>query len=610
MTEIDNIRVSQELQTTLQHIVDDVVKGLDGVGAMVATLEPDNTLPVRAYSVNIAPALLHQLEQKLGVSLIGPKSISYLDHKNYRDNLSVRAVKGSNGQPEKYLISDDLYDLFRPVVNRTLSNLAQKLTGIKQVIAVPFFLEDEVVGNLFAAVRTEFSARDISFLTAFSYQAAAAIQSQRRLAQVQALESIVFDLQASLTDENRAFKIITDAAVNRLGYLAAFVAPRIGNTLPVRAYSVNSSAIPQDFIDNWQRRLGFELLGGRAVAYLDREDYTAQLSVRAVTSGQVHTSDSLYDLVRPVVPRPPIEMIQKILGIQQVIAIPFFLENEAIGNLYVVSRRPRFSAGEQELLKAFAQQAAVSLRNAQLYRKAEERREVAQRFGRMAFSAAASVHALRNHIGAFRVYAQMVKPVISEPAIQELGDRVHRRLEEAAGILNSLHEPWREEPDSPVNVNNCLQWAVKKATEGQNRPNAGEDIKVNLILAEELPILKTSPDMLTEAFKVLIKNAIEAIREKTFRNGHRGELWIESVVENDANITVSIRDNGVGIKPENLDKIYELGWSTKPTGMGFGMFWTKDYIEGQKGSIKVDSVWQEGTTVCIKLPACSEGRNS
>jgi signal transduction histidine kinase len=66
---------------------------------------------------------------------------------------------------------------------------------------------------------------------------------------------------------------------------------------------------------------------------------------------------------------------------------------------------------------------------------------------------------------------------------------------------------------------------------------------------------------------------------------------------------VHIRDSGKGIKAGNLNKIFELGWSTKEAGMGFGLFWAKDYIEGQGGSIKVESVWQEGTTFHITLPA-------
>ena len=595
--------ISPQLQETLQHIVDDVVESLGCVGAMVATLEPDNTLPVRAYSVNINPGLLRQLESRLGISFVGPKSVAYLDRKEFKDNLSVRAVRGLDGHPEKYIISDKLYDLFRPVVNKTLSDFAQKAAGIKQVIAVPFFLHDEVVGNLFAATHTEFAPRDIDFLTAFGHQAATAIQSQRRLAEAQALETVIFELQASLIDENRAFQIITDAVVNKLGYLAALVAPRIGNTLPVRAYTVNSNLISQDFIDTWQSRLGFELLGEKAVAYLDRHDFAEQLSVKAIKSGQLQMSDSFYDLVRPVLPKLPVDTVQKLLKIKQVIAVPFFLDYEAIGNLYVISRRSKFSPRALQVLKAFGQQAAISLRNAQLYRQSEDRREVAQMFSKMAFSSAASVHALRNHIGAFRMYFQMVKPQVTNPALQELGDDVLERLNNAADILDNLHEPWREASDKAISVNTCINRAIGKLIPDPDELRAREGIILHTTLVEEeLYHVKTAPDMLTEAFKILIKNALEAIRQKIRQNEPCGNLWIQTRLDGDLNIEVVVRDDGIGIKPEDLEKIFEMRWSTKEAGMGFGLFWAKDYVEGLGGVIRVESAWQEGTVFYLNLP--------
>jgi signal transduction histidine kinase len=594
--------LSPGLRATLQHIVDDVVASLGCVGAMVATLEPNNSLPVRAYAVDIAPSLIKQLETRLGLSFIGPKSVAYLDKKKYQDNLGVRAVQGTNGRPEKYIVSESLYDLFRPVVNKPMSFLAQQSTGIKQVIAVPFFLDDEVVGNLFAAKCEPFSAQDIKYLTAFGRQAATAIQSQRRLDEAQALEQIIFDLQTTLTDENQAFKVITNAVVAKLGYLAAAVAPRIGQTLPVRAYSFNSTLITQDFVDAWQRRLGFDILGERAVAYLNREDFAEQLSVRAIRSGQVQTSDSLYDLVRPVIPRFPIVSLQSLLGIKQVISIPFFLGPEAVGNLYVISQRPRFSAQEQAVLQAFAQHATISIRNAQLYRKSEHLRETAQIFAKMAFSSAAYVHALSNHIGAFRVYAQMIKPQLNDD-YKKIGDGMIGRLNQAADILDNLHEPWRQQPDTPTDVNKCIQRALDKIIPDPHIFAAKEHISLHKVLADDLSPVHTSPDMLTEAIRVLIKNGIEAIKEKIQQNGQAGELWVNSYPNDNGTVEIVVRDNGIGIKSEHMGQVFELGWSTKEVGMGFGLFWAKDYIEGLGGTIKAQSVWREGASFRIQLPA-------
>ncbi len=605
--------ISSELQTILQRVVDDVVAGLGCVGAMVATLEADNTLPVRAYSVDIAPGLLRQLESRLGISFVSDRSVAYLDDRRFKDNLAVRAVSGKNGRPEA-VVSGNLHDLFRPVVNKRLSDLAQRLTGIKQVIAVPFFLEDEVVGNLFAAAREEFSPRDINFLTAFGHQAATAIQSQRRLAETQALERVILALQANITDETEVLQTVVDAVVQKLGYAGAMVATlEPDNSLPVRAYSVD---IAPGLLRQLEDRLGVSMIGPRSVVYIYDERFKDNLSVRAVKGTNSHpeivTSNELYDLFRPVVNKPLSDLAQKLTGIRQVVAVPFFLEDEVVGNLFVATRRAKFSTREKGILTTFGQQAAVGIRNARLYRKSEERRQIAQMFGKMAFSAAAYVHELRNHVGNFRTYLDLTRllPQLSaeqSQAVLESAPDVLLHLNRVVDILDNLHEPWRDTPDVPTDVNTCLTWAIRKvfpkAMVGskaleEETLDTRAGIIVRMSLATGLPTVKTSPDMLVEMFRILMKNSAEAIKEK----GQGNELWLESRLGADSAVEVVIRDRGTGIKPENLNRIFELGWSTKKEGMGFGLFWAKDFVEGLGGNIQVESVWGQGTTFCVSLP--------
>jgi signal transduction histidine kinase len=609
--------ISAELQTVLQRIVEDVVISLDCVGVMVAPLEINNSLPIRAYSVDrVEPELITKLEELLDLTFISPRSVVYLDNKRFKDNLGVRAVKS-----HKVLVSDRLYDLFRPIVDEPLSRLAQQETGIKEVIAVPFQIGDEVVGSLFATSRQEFSQRDINFLMAFGNQAAIAIRTQRYLTEMQALERVILSLQASIMDETQVLQIIVDTVVQKLGYVGAMVATlEANNSLPVRAYSVGFS---DTLLRQLESKLGVSFIGPRSVAYLDDERYKDNLSVRAVKGAdgrpqKILTSDTLYDLFRPVVNRPLSLLAQKLTGINQVVAVPFFLEDEVVGNLFVASRKPKFSEREKEILTTFAQQAAVGIRNARLYRKAEERRQMAQIFGKMAFSAAASVHALRNHVGVVRSYLQLIEMGELLPAEKRL--ELHQstpealtRLNEAVGILDNLHEPWRQTPDIPANVNECLILAVRKVFSrlilnmSQPEINTGVGIMIYKSLSDQLPLIKTSLDMLTEAFRVVVKNAVEALKKDALDN----KIWIESRLGTDGNSLISIRDNGAGIKPENLSKIFEMGWSTKEgQGMGFGLFWARDYIEGLGGSITVESNWGRGATFIISLPASQPQEDS
>ncbi len=603
--------ISDELKKLLQHVVNDVVAHLGCVGAMVATVEADNSMPVRAYATNVAPELLHHLESKLGVTFVGPKSVAYLDNKKFKDNLGVRAVRKSHDH-SRIVTSTSLYDLFRPVVSKPLSDLAQRLVGIKQVIAVPFFLEDEVVGNLFAAAQREFSVQDIDFLQAFAKQAAIGIKSQRHLTETQALERVILALQTHITDETQVLQTVVDAVVQRLGYVGAMVATlEADNSLPVRAYA---TSIAPKLFRQLENNLGLTPISPQARAYLDDERYKDNLCVRAVKgiNGQPAkfvTSDSLYDLFRPVVPQILSISAQRLTGIKQVIAVPFFLEDEVVGNLFVATRRPRFAERERELLATFGQQAAVGIRNARLYRRAEEQRKIAQVFGKMAFSAATNVHTLRNHIGGFRTFLSLVKmlptlPPETQEDLLKSGDNIMNDLNDAAEILDKLHEPWRKRFDVPTPINECLDQAIRKtflkeSLDFTSNPIISQDsLTIHREYDDHLAPLQTSPDMLTESFRIIIKNGVEALLE------HGGDtLWITSRARNKESAEIIIRDNGVGISSQNLSKIFELGWSSKDgRGMGFGLFWTKDYIEGVGGKIEVESQLRRGTTFRITLP--------
>ena len=607
--------ITPNLQRVLQYVVDDIVERLGFVGALIATLEEGKALPVRAFTVDFNPKLLNQLESSLGVSLLGPQSVVFLEDSKYKKNISVTAIQSFKKEAEKYVISNELYDLLRPIIRKGPSDLAQRMVGIKQIIAMPFILDGEPVGNLIAAKRSDFTPQDIDFLTVYSRQAAISLQSQQHLVETRALERIILALQASMTNETQVLELMADALVQRLGYAGTMVATlEPDNSLPVRAFAKDFDSSLLDYLEE---KLGISPISPRSVVYLDDPAYQDNLSVKAVKGlngvpEKYLVSSSLHDLFRPIVSRPLSNLAQRLVGIRQVIAVPFFLDGVVVGNLFAATRKPQFSEQDITILIAFGQQAAVGIRNARLYQKAEERRQIAQMFARMAFSAAASVHALRNHIGAFQTFIGLVRmfPKMSTERFGQIlnsTDELKQRLNESAHLLENMHRPWQLTVDELTDVNACLGWAIAEVfpetrLKGRHAEVLTHDgIKIHLQLTDNLLQIMTVPDMLTEAFRVLIKNGLEALRESDRK---QPTLWISSQREENARLGIYIRDNGVGIKTADLAKIFEMGWSSKKgEGMGFGLFWTKDYIEGLGGSIKVKSALNEGTTFSLSLPS-------
>ncbi|MEM7032163.1 MAG: ATP-binding protein [Chloroflexota bacterium] len=610
--------ISDNLYTTLKLMVGNLVDTIGCVGAVLVTFEADNTIVIRAYSINISSALVNTLTKPYQSSSFAQRmAINITQHPSF---FGANFVEPHSDQTEPFALSNRLADIAETVFSSAHISEIQETLQIKQIIATPIWLQDETFGCLYAATNQNFTLQDINFLTAFSHQAATALQTERRLVEIQAIERVILALQSSITDETQILQMIVDAVVETLGYAGAIVATlEANNRLPVRAYQIDLNAT---LLQMLERQAGLSLISPKAVVHLDDPRCQDNLSVRAIrgASGQPEKfviSDQLYDLFRPIANRIISNQAQRIMKIKQVIAVPFYLEGEVVGNIFVATRQSQFTTRETELLTIFGQQAAVGLRNARLYKKAEERRQIAQMFGKMAFSATANIHALRNHIGSFHAFVRLLElsadlPEEQRTEVLEIGPNIKDHLNQASDILDTLHEPWQQANDTLVNVNTCLNWAIRKIFPNaalntqEKETNTLEGVIVYRSLAENLPFVRTSPDMLTEALKVILKNASEAIIE-TRAEGH---LWLETALHDDAHIRITISDDGAGIKPDVINKIFDMGWSSKKgQGMGFGLFWTKDFIEGLQGTIDVQSEWGQGTSFQIIVPTEIEPSN-
>jgi signal transduction histidine kinase len=121
-----------------------------------------------------------------------------------------------------------------------------------------------------------------------------------------------------------------------------------------------------------------------------------------------------------------------------------------------------------------------------------------------------------------------------------------------------------------------------------------------VIAMQELDFLQVMTNLLTnadEAFTELLGGGDQAADRRRFK--------IEVVVEANAagdGVLISIADNGPGIRPEILDRIFEQDFTTKSEGTGAGLPYCKHVVEEAHGSIKAESTLGEGTTFTISLP--------
>ncbi|MFW5950621.1 MAG: ATP-binding protein [Gemmatimonadota bacterium] len=112
----------------------------------------------------------------------------------------------------------------------------------------------------------------------------------------------------------------------------------------------------------------------------------------------------------------------------------------------------------------------------------------------------------------------------------------------------------------------------------------------------DLPRVECYPNQLHQVFMNLIVNAAQAIPGN-------GTVTIRTRREGDR-VVIQVSDTGVGIPPENVDRIFDPGFTTKGTrmGMGMGLLITSQIVDRHAGRLMVESELGRGTTFTIELP--------
>ena len=180
--------------------------------------------------------------------------------------------------------------------------------------------------------------------------------------------------------------------------------------------------------------------------------------------------------------------------------------------------------------------------------------------------------------------------------IRKCNDRIEK-------IVDHLREFSRQtKPElQEIDVNQTVENALMIT--GQQLLNHG--ISLVRHLAGALPKVMGDTNQLEQVFLNLISNARDAIDDA---GGHKKELTIRSSFSEDGgapSVVVSVKDTGIGIPPENLSKIFEPFFSTKPVGKGTGLGLSLCFgiVEAHGGRIDIRSRVGEGTEVSVILPA-------
>jgi two-component system NtrC family sensor kinase len=126
----------------------------------------------------------------------------------------------------------------------------------------------------------------------------------------------------------------------------------------------------------------------------------------------------------------------------------------------------------------------------------------------------------------------------------------------------------------------------------------------------EIPDVYGDASQLQQVFLNLFNNGIDAIVEKCGKRG--GHLALTARRSTGNWVEVRVSDNGSGIAPEIIDKIFSPFFTTKPVGKGTGLGLSVCHgiVHNMGGKIMVESKKNVGTTVVLKLPICEQAHQS
>jgi PAS domain S-box-containing protein len=313
-------------------------------------------------------------------------------------------------------------------------------------------------------------------------------------------------------------------------------------------------------------------------------------------------------------PRWPSEYAQ----IASFLGAPILVDGAVIGFLNLAAAAPGFFTSEhEERLRAFAPQAAIAIRNAQLHesvqtqlaqlRQAQARLVQSEKLAAIGELVAGVAHELNNPLASIVLYSQLLQADRGRENNEEALAQIVTQAQRANGIVNNLLDFARQRPKTPelVSLNDVLRSTVDLLSYELRTHN----IEVRLRLAAASPMIMGDVQQLQQVFVNLLNNAMGAQQGQG-----NGRVAISSVVAAPRYLAdvaqaarVTVRDNGPGMATAVRKRVFDPFFTTKEPGQGTGLGLSVCHgiVSEHEGGIWVESEMGEGTTFFIEFPLAS-----
>ena len=284
-------------------------------------------------------------------------------------------------------------------------------------------------------------------------------------------------------------------------------------------------------------------------------------------------------------------------GIRSAMCVPIRFRDKVYGVIQVDSKVANYTYTEDQLvlMTALGMQTGLALTNARLY--AERLRD--EKLAAVGQTVASLSHSIKNILQGMSGGGEVVDLGLRKnnmKVVRNGWDIVRRNLQRIYELaMNMLAYSKQRRPE--LEMTN-LEQLFDEIVDLVQKQFDSKRVGLLADIAPDLPPVPLDPAGIHQAVLNLLTNALDAVEPET------GVVTIRCEYDsNTERVQISVRDNGEGMRPGTMKRLFEPFHSTKGLrGTGLGLVVAKKVVEEHGGSISVDSSPGEGSTFTLSLP--------